>query len=180
MRRDQVVYLFDAQGHLTSEKDRNGQGLTFAYDGQGQLQTITDSVNREIAITYLNGLVNRVTLPDGRYVEYTYSNGQLTSVRDARGGTTSYTYDAGGRLATVVDQNQHQVVRNVYDSASGRVTDQYDALNHHSTFAWDPATQTSTSPTRARASGRTSTRATCSSSASTRCRTRPCSPTTRS
>jgi RHS repeat-associated protein len=144
VRRDQVVYLFDAQGHLTSEKDRNSQGLTFAYDGQGQLQTITDSVNRQIAITYLNGLVNRVTLPDGRYVEYGYTNGQLTSVRDARGGTTQYTYDAGGRLATIVDQNQHQVVRNVYDPTSGRVTDQYDALNHHSTFAWDPATQTST------------------------------------
>jgi RHS repeat-associated protein len=144
VRRDQVTYHFDDQGRLTSEKDRNNEGLSFAYDGQGQLQTITDSVNRQIAVTYLNGLVDQVTLPDGRYVQYGYTNGQLTSVHDARGGTTQYTYDPGGRLATIVDQKLHQVVRNVYDQTSGRVTDQYDALNHHSTFAWDAPTQTST------------------------------------
>ena len=144
IRHDQVVYSFDQNGLLTAEKDRNNQGLSFAYDGQGQLQTITDSVGRQIAVTYANGLVSRVTLPDGRFVEYGYTNGRLTSVADARGGTTQYTYDSGGRLATIVDQNGHQVVRNVYDPASGRVTDQYDALDHHSSFAWDPATQTST------------------------------------
>jgi len=33
-------------------------------------------------------------------------------------------------LATIVDQNSHQVVRNVYDDATGRVTDQYDARNN--------------------------------------------------
>ena len=144
VRHDQVVYLFDQNGRLISEKDRNGQGLAFAYDAQAQLQTITDSVGRQIAVTYASGLVSRVTLPDGRFVAYGYTNGRLTSVTDARGGTTQYSYDAGGRLATIVDQNGHQVVRNVYDPTSGRVTDQYDPLDHHSTFAWDPATQTST------------------------------------
>jgi RHS repeat-associated protein len=144
VRHDQVVYLFDQNGLLTSERDRNGQGLTFAYDGQGQLQTIIDSVGRHIAVTYASGLVSQVTLPDGRFVGYGYTSGRLTSVTDARGGTTQYSYDAGGRLATIVDQNGHQVVRNVYDPTSGRVSDQYDPLDRHSTFAWDAGTQTST------------------------------------
>ena len=34
-------------------KDRNDQGLTFAYDGQGQLQTVTDSVGRQIAVAFV-------------------------------------------------------------------------------------------------------------------------------
>jgi RHS repeat-associated protein len=142
-RQDQVKYLFDTQGRLSSIKDRNNQGLTFSYNGSGLLETITDSVGRSIAVTFGGGLVSRVTLPDGRYVEYGYTNGRLSSVRDARGGTTEYLYDAG-RLEKVIDQNGHQVVRNVYDPTTGRVVEQYNALNDRSTFAWDPATQTAT------------------------------------
>jgi YD repeat-containing protein len=63
VRRDQVVYRFDLEGRLLSVKDRNDQGLTFAYSGSGQLETITDSVGREIALTHAGGLLSRVTLP---------------------------------------------------------------------------------------------------------------------
>jgi RHS repeat-associated protein len=143
VRRDQVVYRFDAQGRLTSLKDRNSQGLTFAYDGSGQLQTITDSVGRSIAITHSAGLLTRVTLPDGRYVEYSYTGGRLSSVRDARGGTTLYTYEAGGRLKTIVDQNNHTVVDNTY-GADGRVIQQVDARGKVGAFSWDEPTQTAT------------------------------------
>lgn len=143
VRRDQVVYLFDAQGRLTSMKDRNNQGLTFIYSA-GQLQTITDSVGRAIALQYQAGLLHRVTLPDGRYVEYGHLNGRLSSVRDARGSMTQYGYGAGGRLETIGNQRGKTIVRNVYDTVSGRVVEQFDALNNRSQFAWDPGTQTAT------------------------------------
>jgi RHS repeat-associated protein len=143
VRRDQVVYLFDTAGRLTSMKDRNNQGLTLAYDGSGQLQTVTDSVGRQIAVAYTGGLLSRVTLPDSRYVEYSYTSGRLSSVRDARGGTTQYTYDTGGRLKKIIDQNQHTVVDNTYGT-SGRVTQQVDARGKIGTFSWNPATQTQT------------------------------------
>ena len=143
VRKDQVVYRFDTSGRLLSMRDRNDQGLTLAYAGS-ELQTITDSVGRQIALTYESGLLDRVTLPDGRYVEYGYLNGRLQTVRDARGFTTTYSYDTGGRLQRIVDQNDHQVVRNVYDPGTGRILEQYDAFEHRSTFAWDPTTQTAT------------------------------------
>ncbi|MGH3134410.1 MAG: DUF6531 domain-containing protein, partial [Gaiellaceae bacterium] len=143
-RHDQVVYRFDANGRLLSIKDRNNQGVTFAYDASGQLERITDSVGRQVAVQHASGRLTRVTLPDGRYVEYGYTDGRLTSVRDARGGITQYTYEGVCRLKTAVDQNQKTAVRLDYDPTSERVTAKYNALNDRSTFAWDPPTSTAT------------------------------------
>jgi RHS repeat-associated protein len=142
IRKDQTHLRFDTSGVLTSIKDRNGEGLTLAYTA-GQLTSVTDSAGREVDLAYTNGLLSSATLPDGRSVQYGYTNGLLTTVIDARGGTTSYEYDSGDRLSRIVDQNQHTVVENVYGS-DGRVTDQYDARGGHSTFGWDPETQTAT------------------------------------
>jgi len=142
-RHDQVVYAFDSTGRETSIKDRNNKGLTLAYSG-GVLTSITDSVGRVITLTYTSGLLTGLSLPDGRSVSYGYTSGRLTSVTDMRNGVTSYTYDSGGRLATIVDQNNHTVVQNVYDTSSGRVIQQTDGLGRISTFTWDANTQTST------------------------------------
>jgi hypothetical protein len=54
LRRDQVLYRFDSSGRLLSMRDRNNQGLTLAYSGS-ELQTIIDSVGRQIALTYESG-----------------------------------------------------------------------------------------------------------------------------
>jgi RHS repeat-associated protein len=145
VRKDQVAYHFDANGRLTSMRDRNDAGLDFDYDGSGRLETITDSAGREITLAYnASSLISSLSLPGSREVDYGYTNGRLTSVTDLRGQVWSYTYDATyGWLATEVDPNQHTVFQNTY-SKWGRVTDQYDALDKHTTFAWDEATQTAT------------------------------------
>lgn len=141
---DQVHYLFTGQGRLTSERDRNGKGLAFAYNGDGTLATVTDSVGRNVTLSYTGGLLSQLTLPDGRNVRYAYDpGGHLQTVTDMRGGVTQYTYDSGGRLATLVDQNNHTVVQNTYGS-DGRVTQQIDADGGISTYSWDAATSTST------------------------------------
>jgi RHS repeat-associated protein len=144
LRHDQADYRFNDLGRLLSVKDRNGYGLTFEYDALGQLKRITDSVGREITVQHLGGRLTRVTLPGGRYAEYGYTNGLLTSARDARGNTTTYAYDAAGRLERIVDQRGHTVVHNVYDPATERVKEQYDAFDHLTEFAWDPITEIST------------------------------------
>jgi RHS repeat-associated protein len=141
-RRDQVAYAFDTQGRLSSLKERNNQGLTFSYTS-GNLTTITDSVGRQIALAYTSGRITQLTLPDGRSVGYGYTNGLLTTVTDLRDGVMTFTYDATDRLDTIIDQNNHLVVNNDYGS-DGRVTQQRDALNHLSTYAWDSATGTMT------------------------------------
>lgn len=100
MRSDQVAYTFDAQGVLTSIKDRNNQGLTFGYTS-GRLVTVTDAAGRQATVSYnASNLVSQVSLQDGRSVGYGYTSGRLTSVTDVRG---NYTCDAAGRLLTTTD-----------------------------------------------------------------------------
>jgi RHS repeat-associated protein len=77
-------------------------------------------------------------------VEYGYTNGLLTSVKDLAGVTSSYGYDASSRLTSETDPKQTIRMRLAYDATTGRVSDQWDALNHHTTFAWDPVEQVST------------------------------------
>jgi RHS repeat-associated protein len=154
VRHDQVAYLFNASGVLQSELDRNGQGLSFTYNGAGQLTGVTDATNRAATLTYTNSLLSSVSTSDGRTVGYGYTNGYLTSVTlpdpDGAGPLTSpvthYTYDpaAGNRLATEIDPNQHTVITNVYDASSGRVTQQTDANSKTTNFAWDASTSTAT------------------------------------
>jgi RHS repeat-associated protein len=143
VRNDQVVYTFDAQGRLTALKDRDNQGLTLAYNGSGQLSTVTDAAGRQVTFTFTGNVLTQLALPEGRTVSYGYTGGLLTSVTDLRGKVTTYTYDAGNRLANIVDPLGHALVQNTYDE-NGRVTLQKDALNNATTFAWDGATQTAT------------------------------------
>ena len=145
VRNDQTHLFFDTAGHLQAILDRNGKGLHMTDDAAGHLTSITDSAGRVITFGYDPGtaLITSVTLPDGRSVHYGYASGLLTTVTDPAGGKTTYSYDSAGRLTSIVDANGHTRVSNVY-GAGGRVTAQTDALGHTSTFAWNPATSTST------------------------------------
>jgi YD repeat-containing protein len=148
---DQITYTFNASGVLQSEVDRNGQGLTFSYTS-GNLTTITDAAGHQMALAYNGSLLSSVGTLDGRNVLYGYTSGRLTSVTlpdpDGAGPLTSpiwrYTYDANGRLWQVIDPNNKTQITNVYDPSSGRVTDQTDARNKTTHFAWDQPTETAT------------------------------------
>ena len=141
-RPDQTAYAFDSGGKLTSLRERNNQGLSFGYQA-GILSTITDSAGRAITLTTSSGRITKLTLAGGRFVSYGYTSGRLTSVTDLRGGTTQYTYDGSGRLASIVNQNGHTLVQNVYGS-DGRVTQQSNAAGISGTFSWDAANMIST------------------------------------
>ena len=122
--RDQRSFSFDTAGKLTQIKPRFLPATALAYTG-GKLSSITDSAGRTITLTYSvsdPNLIERVTLPDGRYVQYGYTGAHLTSVRDARGKTWSLTYDGNDRLTSIRDPLEHYQVQNVVYDGSGRVT----------------------------------------------------------
>src|SRR5256886_11014867 len=136
----QITYAFDATGRLTSIKNPRGFGTTVAYTPTRW--TIQDWPGRRVVCDLgSDGLVRRITLPDGRYVRYQYRNGLLSGVTDAAGATWTYSYTAG-LLTTVTDPQGRAQVTNSYQA--GRVATQTDAAGASTSFAWDPAKQEAT------------------------------------
>lgn len=128
--RDQRKFLFDSSGKLTQIKPRFLPATTLAYTS-GKLTSITDSAGRTITVSYSvqnPTLIDKVTLPDGRYVQYGYTNSRLTSVQDARGKTWTLTYDSNGRLTSIQDPLGHYEFQNVLYDSQGRVTSQQDGI----------------------------------------------------
>ena len=143
LHRDQTRLRFGTGGRLVWMRDRNGKGISLAYDGGGNPTSATDAAGRSYTFTTSGGLLTRVALPDGRSVSYGYTSGRLATVTDLRGGVTTYSYDTGGRLTRIVDQRGNTVALNTY-GPDGRVTTQADALGRSTSFAWDPTTQIAT------------------------------------
>jgi RHS repeat-associated protein len=84
---------------LTSQADRFGNKLTFTYDSQFRLTSITDATARKTIFTYGNASfplqVTKITDPFARAATLAYdSSGRLTSITDVLGLVSSYAYDA--------------------------------------------------------------------------------------
>jgi RHS repeat-associated protein len=144
-RKDGMAYSFNLDGQLVAQTDLNGNQLTFDYDVNDHLETVTDPAGREYDFTFTGDLLTSVTDPLNRTVEYAYDvNDRLETVTDLAGEEIGYTYDANGLLETITDQNGHVVVTNDYDPVSGRIVSQLNALNEETEFDWEPLTGTST------------------------------------
>ena len=137
--RDMRILTFDSAGLLTQIKPRFLPATSLTY-ASGKLSAITDSAGRSISISYnvtTPALIERVTLPDGRYVEYGYTSGRLSSVRDARGKTWAFTYHATSGLLTHIQDPvgvyEHQDI--VYDSQA-RITSIEDGAGEAVTYSY--------------------------------------------
>jgi YD repeat-containing protein len=146
-RRARDRFVFDATGKLTKEIDLNGYVTTLAYNGSGQLSTITDAANRALTLTYTGTHLTQINDPVSRSVSFGYNDtgGNLTDVTDVGGGNTHFTYDANHLLLTVRDPNTNTVTTNSYDSAR-RVLTQTDALSRQTTLAYSSTATTVTDP----------------------------------
>lgn len=114
---------FNGSGVLTSDKDRNGNTIAFAYGGPGgRLTTITDTQGRVFTFHYgANNQVSSITdSADTRTWQYGYSGNLLTTYTNPDGKITRYTYDGSGNLQTVTDPRGN--VTTIGYDGSGRVT----------------------------------------------------------
>jgi RHS repeat-associated protein len=140
----QVTYQFGATGRLGAVLSSRDDGVRLAYvevDDKGKDEDrdevrITDASGRTAVAHLVDGLIEKLSLPDRRHVRFEYTDGLLTEVEDARGNEWQYRYEAEGRLAQVVDPHEVVTVHNEY-GAGGRVVAQRDGVGAEMTFAWD-------------------------------------------
>ncbi|WP_258539533.1 RHS repeat protein [Streptomyces ipomoeae] len=83
--------------------DKVGKGLSLTYVS-GKLASVKDAAGRTATFTPgPDGLLSKVSLPDGTSVAYSCTGGLLTSVTDPAGKTSSYTYGTDKRLSSYTD-----------------------------------------------------------------------------
>lgn len=115
---------------------------TFAYDGNGDLETATDDAGRTLSFVWDGGHLMDVTdsSSPARSVHFDYDGGDLVGWTDVADGTWAFTYDSHF-LVTMRDPNQEgeidpPVITNHYDG-SDRVDSQTDRLDRETTYDYD-------------------------------------------
>jgi len=125
------------EAKLTSITARNGFAQTLQYNSSGQLQSVTDSFNRNLNFTDQNGLLRSVSTPDGLVLTYGYtSSGVTTGVLDRLASVSystspqtsqTYLYENGSlpfALTGITDENGNRYATWVYDAASRATSSQ--------------------------------------------------------
>ncbi len=117
----EIRYLYDARGLLTSKLFPDGNESRFTYDRFGRL-TVAENASGAIAIAYdTKSHVRTVTYPGNRVVSYTYDGaGRRKSLTDPDGRIVRYKYDSSGRLAALTDESNRVIAKYAYD-ADGRL-----------------------------------------------------------
>ena len=83
---------------MTQLTDPQGNSISFSYDSQLRLASVTDATGRQTTFTYGNSnplLVTTITDPFGRSAQLAYDgNGRLSQITDVLGLQSKFSYDA--------------------------------------------------------------------------------------
>ncbi len=133
---DGTRYGFSSAGRLDWMEDEKGNRLELAYDTQGRLESVTDSITGRVIFFHYdaNDLLDYVSGPmtpaisDGIWVDFGYDGNQnLTSVTYADGSGFDYTYADSNDIHNLTkkeDKAGHDLNTWGYD-ASDRVTSSF-------------------------------------------------------
>jgi len=91
------------QPFLVEIRDPHVQKLTFGYDSNVRLTTITDALSRITTLTYnAQGLVTQATDPFGRFATFEYdANRNLVKITDMGGYASSLSYDKDAYVTSI-------------------------------------------------------------------------------
>src|SRR5262249_18355510 len=97
---------FPRRVFMTQSVDPQGNALTFAYDAQSRLNTVTDATGQVTTLSYERPQdiwkITKVTDPFGRVPTLTYDeNGRLQRITDVVSLWSAFTYQADGFLTSL-------------------------------------------------------------------------------
>ncbi|GHH39216.1 RHS repeat protein [Lentzea cavernae] len=101
------TWAFNSDGWPLNRKDRNGNAITYHYQSDGTLASLTDSQGRVTTFQSSGGNITRITDPSGTVVgNYSFdSDGRLTQLTDRDGKVVKFGRDAGSSwITSLVDQ----------------------------------------------------------------------------
>ena len=140
-----VQYAYDALSRKTNEVYVGVTTNKFAYDGAGDLLTLTDGKNQTTAWNYdaYGRVTNKLDAASNIILVYQYdTDNRLTSRWSIAKGTTLYGYDNVGNLTSVNYSNAMVAMTNLslsYD-ALNRLTNMVDAVGT-TAYSYDAAGQ---------------------------------------
>lgn len=129
---DHTVETYDLGGHITSQLNSRGMGLTFTWSGN-QLVTVTHSSGRTIQFGWNGTQLTTVTAPGGAVYSYTYTANAFgaginrlssTTLPGTPGSSISYSYGSDPGALIGKNLNGVQYLWVTYD-AQGRATSSY-------------------------------------------------------
>lgn len=122
----QINFTHDGNGRLIHVAANDGRTVAYAYAADGPLSSVTLPGGGMVQYATTNGLISRVTDPDGNLiVANTYAAGLVSHQDFAAGGSADFGYDTGTGLTTVTGApgGEHFTFQANTDGRMARVTD---------------------------------------------------------
>ena len=145
--------ISSTEATLSAFKGRNGYARTLSYNGSKQLTSVTDSFGRSLTFTYLSGLLQTVTTPDGLTLSYSYTSSglnagvldRLASVTYSTSPQTSQTYLYENTsllfsLTGITDEDGNRYATWAYDGTGRAVSNFMGTAANQTTVAYDDTT----------------------------------------
>ena len=152
------TYATDGRGNVTARVDRVGHTWRYAYDGRGQVLTVTGPEGGVVIYDYNGdatlasrtdsdtglttyeydaaGRVNKITRPDGTSIGLAYDAcDRLTAFTNANNQVTTFEYDANGNLVRAVDPAAYS--RGYTYDLMDRLTNVTDSVGTTVDYAYD-------------------------------------------
>lgn len=125
IKRDGLTYRYDRNRQLTTLTDRTGAKTSFAF-ASGKLAKVVTPRNKTITFIYGGGgRLASITAPDGKSYELGYNEVTLTSITYPDGSAWRFNYDPKAYMLTKTDPEGH-TVSYAYDAKHRTIS----ATNH--------------------------------------------------